>query len=358
MGSRFFKLKIVALEKATKDALTITLRPDAEAQSQFTYQPGQHLVFRFDLDEKEYRRSYSLHTCPEVDKDLAITVKRVKGGRISNWLFENLQLGDVMEALPPTGRFGLETAPKNYRTLFFFAAGSGITPIFSMIKAVLNREPLSNAVLFYGNRNRSSIIFRESLEKLEAGSNGRLSVVHTFSEPYSDWASLWHSAPRKGLIDTDAVEWFITTNPPKATETQYYVCGPGSMNPTVQAALMELGIEKERIHFEYFGVGGKASEPAFPAIELAQVKAHLNGRDHMLEVPAGKTILAALKEEGVHPPYSCESGTCGTCVAKVRKGKVGMRHCFALEEGDISKGLVLTCQALPQSEAVEISFGE
>ena len=356
MANGFHNLRVVHLHRPVADALTITLEVPSGLQGVFAYRPGQHLVFRLQLQGAEQRRSYSLNSCPGVEQHLSVTVKRVKDGLVSNQLNDYLRVGDTLEVMAPTGRFSLETDARKYRTVFLFAAGSGITPVYSMLKAVLHQEPYSSVVLFYGNRNKSSIIFREELEQLRNQFADRLQLAYTFSEPYSDWSSMWEWKLRKGIIDAEAVEWFITNFPPRSNTTEYYICGPGNMNQVVRTALMDLGIEPEQIHFEQFGVGGDVEVPDIPGPERASLTAHLQGQVHSLEVQKGQTLLQALKENGADPPYSCESGTCGTCVAKVKRGQVKMRHCFALEDKEIADGMVLTCQAIPQTENVEITF--
>lgn len=356
MDTQFHNLKVVYLERSIKDALSITLGVPPELRNLFTYHPGQHLVFRFEQEGEEIRRTYSLNSCPGIDLNLQVTVKRVSQGLISNYLNDQIKVGDALEVMPPTGRFLLESEPRNYRTIFLFAAGSGITPMYAILRSILNQEPYSNVCLLYGNKNKSSTIFKTELDELTQEYGERLQVIYIYSQPYSDWAAVKDWKLRKGIIDTETVERFISNHPPKAVETQYYICGPGSMNATVKSTLMNMGIEAERIHYEHFGQGGNAEAAPVEAVDNAKVKARLKGQEISVEIPKGKTILQALKADGHQPPFSCESGTCGTCVARVSKGTVGMRHCFALDDREIEQGLVLTCQGIPQSEVVELTF--
>ncbi|MEM7040540.1 MAG: 2Fe-2S iron-sulfur cluster-binding protein, partial [Bacteroidota bacterium] len=206
-----------------------------------------------------------------------------------------------------------------------------------------------------GNKNSKTIVFKDELQALAEAHPRRLNVVHTLSEPYSDWSMGWGWKQRKGIIDAEAVEWFITENPPRSQRTEYYSCGPGSMNPTVKRTLQGLGVPGELIHFESFGGGGE-EEAAEVAGVAAEVRVHLRGQVYEGAVPAGETLLQFLKAQEADPPYSCESGVCGTCIAKVKQGSVGMRNCMALDDSDVEAGWVLTCQGLPTSEKVEVEI--
>ena len=355
MSNQFHKLKVLAVDNPIKEATTITFDVPTHLYESFNYYPGQHLIIKFMVNGEEARRSYSLNSCPFKEEPLQVTVKRVKGGLVSNYVGDRLKAGDELEVMIPQGRFYADVKEDAYKTYFLFAAGSGITPIVSILKSVLIASPNSAVNLFYGNANQNTIIFKKELDELLEQYPGRLHVVHTLSDPevWSTWEQ-WKG--RKGRIDAESVEWFITNHPPIAQSTEYYICGPGAMNVSVRNTLMGLQIPKELIHIEQFGGNVEELNNNIKAVENAQLAASLNDQIHHLVIPKGKTILQVLKEANTNPPYSCESGVCGTCVAKIIKGKAEMKSCMALEDGEIEKGMVLTCQALPTTEDVSISF--
>ncbi len=355
MSTQFYKLKVLAIDFPIKEAITITLDTPDHLYAFFNYYPGQHLIIRLFINGQEVRRSYSLNSCPFQEEALQITVKRVKGGLISNHLALHLKPGDELEVMTPQGRFYADIKEDAYKTYFLFAAGSGITPIISILKSVLIASPKSAVNLFYGNSNQDTIIFKNELAKLLKQYPDRLQIVHTLSNP-KVWTTWEQWQGKKGRIDSEAVEWFIANHPPVAQTTEYYICGPGAMNKEVRNTLIGLGIPGELIHIEQFGAAAEEEEVNIQAVDNALLSVKLNNQTYQLKIPKGKTILQVLKEADVNPPYSCESGVCATCVAKVIKGKAEMKICMALSDEDIKKGLILTCQALPVSEKIELRF--
>lgn len=355
MSYQFHKLKILAIENPIKEATTITFDLPSHLYKSFNYYPGQHLIIKFFVNGEEARRSYSLNSCPFKEEALQVTVKRVKGGLVSNYVGDHLKVGDELEVMIPQGRFYADIKEDAYKTYFLFAAGSGITPIISILKSVLLASPNSAVNLFYGNANQDTIIFKKELDELQERYSERLQIVHTLSKP-KVWSSWEQWKGRKGRIDAGAVEWFITNHPPIAQSTEYYVCGPGAMNVGVRNTLIGLGIPKGLINIEQFGGNVEALNTDIEAVENAQLTANLNGQTHQLTIPKGKTILQVLKEANANPPYSCESGVCATCVAQLTKGEAEMKACMALDEKEIVKGMILTCQAVPTSELIEIKF--
>lgn len=355
MSNQFYKLKVAAVECPIKEATTINFDIPSSLYEVFNYHPGQHLIIKFMVDGKEARRSYSLNSCPFQEEALQVTVKRVKGGLVSNYVGDHLKVGDELEVMPPQGRFYADIQADAYKTYFLFAAGSGITPIISILKSVLIASPNCVINFFYGNTNQASIIFKNELEDLQKTYPERLQIVYTLSSP-KVWTTWEQWTGKKGRIDAESVEWFITNYPPVAQRTEYYICGPGAMNTSVRNTLIGLGIPKELVHIEQFGGNIETLNTDIPAVDNAQLSVNLNGKNHQLTIPKGKTVLQVLKEANLHPPYSCESGVCATCVAKVTKGKVEMKACMALEEEDIAKGMVLTCQALPTTKEITVNF--
>lgn len=351
----FHKLKVSALQNPVKDAVSITFDVPESLYDKFSFYPGQHLIIKLNIDGEEVRRSYSLNSCPYTNEPLQVTVKRVKGGLVSNYLNDKLKSGDELEVMEPHGRFFADIHQKDYKTFFLFAAGSGITPVMSILKSVLNTAPKSVVNLFYGNSNQDTIIFKKELEHLQEQYDGRLNVVHTLSDPkvWSTWEQ-WKG--KTGRIEADSVEWFINEFPPIAQHTEYFICGPGKMNVAVKKKLLELEIPADLIHIEQFGGADENMDISIEGAENAQLTANVNGQTFTTTIPRGATILKSLKAAKADPPYSCESGICATCVCKVTKGKAEMKNNLVLEEKDIQKGMVLACQAIPVTPEISVSF--
>ncbi|MEM7350087.1 MAG: ferredoxin--NADP reductase [Acidobacteriota bacterium] len=342
-------LRVAGTRREIDSATSIIFDVPEPLRQTFAWRPGQHLNLRFELAGEELRRSYSISSSP-VEGPLRITVKRVHGGRVSNHLNDHVGAGDTIEAMPPSGGFCLDPKAKARRTHYFFGAGSGITPLFSMLTAVLAAEPHSYVNLLYGNQKAKTIIFREALAQLGKEYSDRLQVVHTLSKP-SAWSSFdaW-----KGIVDRLAVEKFIEWHPPYAQDAHYYVCGPGGMNAAVKVALMGLDVPPERIHMESYG-GAIESDTAVAGV-AAQARIELDGERIELEVPQGKTVLRALLDAGYQPPYSCEAGVCSTCRAQLSAGTVHLRARAALEDTEIERGAILTCQAIPTASRIALRY--
>lgn len=316
----------------------------------FSWTAGQHLTVKFEVDGKQERRSYTISSPP--GDPLRITVKRVRDGKVSNHIGDHLKAGDLVEVMPPFGSFTLIPGATARRTHYFFGAGSGITPLFAMIKAMLADEPHSTAHLIYGNADAKTILFQEDLTALCDANPGRISVRHVLSSP-SLWS--WFSPWRSGRIDPATIEKAIKEAPPVAQDTQYWICGPGSMNDDVRTALMALDVPGNRIHTESFGaVTQVATEPAGAIAATAEIR--MDGKTHEIPVEKGQTLLKAALEAGVELPYSCQSGVCGACKANLTEGRVHMSARMALEDDEIENGEILTCQSIAVTDRLHIRF--
>jgi len=354
MNNQFYQLKVAQLNKPIEEATTITFEiPDA-LKSTFQFKPGQHLIIKFIMNGEEARRSYSINSSAISNENLQVTVKRVHKGLVSNYINDSLKEGDTLEVMPPQGMFCVDIAADAYKSYFLFAAGSGITPIISIAKSVLAASPQCYVNLFYGNKNQDTIIFKDELDQLAKQYENRFKVVHTLSEP-KVWTTWQQWKGKKGKIDNDAVEWFITNNPPIAQNTEYYICGPNAMNVNIRAKLMELQIPKNLINIEQFGGGNIEEKTNINSVD-ATAEVVLYGQSHQVNIKAGSTILQALKTASINPPYSCESGICGTCTAKLTKGTAEMKSCMALDDDHLKQGLILTCQALATSPQLKIEY--
>ncbi len=324
--------------------------PDS-LKSTFAWRAGQHLSFRFNLNGKEERRSYSISSSPVSGDPLRITVKRVKDGLVSNHINDTIKKGDVINVMPPFGTFCLDTEPNQRRTHYFFGAGSGITPLYSMLHSVMCNEPHSVAYLAYGNKNADSILFHEAFDKLTKTYGARFGVKHVLSSP-SMWSGFdyW----RKGIVDKEAIEALISENPPYAQDAQYYVCGPGKMNKAIKAALMSLDVPVNRIHMESYSRATEIDDTIRGIEATANVTLH--GATQQIQIAENQTVLEAARDAGINPSFSCQSGVCGACRAKLNDGTVHMRARMALEDIDIEKGNILTCQSVPTSKNLSVTY--
>lgn len=367
MSAQTYRLRVKKRIQETPDAVTLVFEVPEAHRAAFRYKPGQYLTLCFELDGQALRRCYSMSSSP-LEPDLAVTVKRLEGGRVSCHIHDHVKEGDEVEVLPPEGRFCPELHEDQKKNYYLFGAGSGITPLMSILKTVVEVEPQSVVYLLYGSRNEESIIFREELDRLQQRYEGQLFVEHTLSRPktikpkgirglFSKGTPTW---PGKiGRIDVAAVQRFLEEHPPLHPVSEYYICGPGDMIDNVQQALLGLGIDKKYIHKEIFlneGQGQPSSKSSLGLDRPARLIAHLDGQTIETEVQPGKTVLQTLLEQGHDPPYSCTAGACATCMAKVLKGKVVMEACFALEDDEVEKGYILTCQSHPETEELEVTY--
>ncbi len=367
MSKQFHQLKVQEVRQETPEAVSVTFEVPAGLSETFKYKHGQYLTLRFDINGQEIRRAYSMCSSP-LDDHITVTVKRVEGGLASNYIHEAVKPGTVVEVMPPEGRFFTDLNPENKKTYYLFGAGSGITPLMSILRTVLEEEPLSTVFLLYGNRTEESIIFRESLRELADRYAGQLIVEHILSRPprekvkglagfFKKGAILWEG--RMGRIDESNVQDFLNENPPRSRQVEYFICGPGTMIDTVENALQKHGVDKKHIHTERFISGtpqAAATNGQAKSGAGTQVRVHLDGQEIDLAINEGKTILDALIAKGYDPPYSCTAGACSTCMAKVLRGSVRMDACFALDEEEVEEGFILTCQSHPSSEEVEVTF--
>ena len=356
--SQFHKLQVLEVRRETADAVVVSFDVPHNLYDTFNYQAGQYLTLRFQLGREEVRRSYSLCSCPHLEEPLQIGVKRVEGGLVSNHINEELKAGDWVEVMPPDGKFFAEVQAENYKTYYLFAAGSGITPILSILRTVLNTETRSYVHMLYGNRAQDSIMFKEELDALQEEYADRLILVHSLSRPNSSWSDLWTSAAdkpyRTGRIDAEAVNWFINTYPPYAQNVEYFICGPGTMIDNTRQALKAIDVPDQRIFVESFG--GGPIDTSTTGVANAQLTAHLNGETVETKIPEGTTVLRALIQAGKEPPYSCEGGVCSSCRCKLVEGKVHMRNNLALDDDEVKQGHILSCQSIPLTEIVKVRY--
>ncbi|MDQ7263776.1 phenylacetate-CoA oxygenase/reductase subunit PaaK [Paracoccus sp. PS-1] len=357
--ARFHPLKVIDVKRETRDAVVVTLAPRDEDRALFDFTQGQYLTFRRDFDGEELRRSYSI--CAGKDEGaLRVGIKRVDGGAFSTWANENLAPGDEIEAMPPMGKFFTPLDPGAEKQYLGFAAGSGITPVLSIIKTVLAREPRAQFTLVYANRQINTIMFREELEDLKNQHLGRFSVIHVLEQEGQE-IDLFTGRIDAGKMTALFQHWLDA----EAVDTAF-ICGPEPMMLTVAASLRDHGLRDDQIKFELFASSqpGRAkaravSREAVKAGEGVAATVTLDGATRNFQMPRqGETILEAALANSMDAPYSCKAGVCSTCRCKVLEGEVEMAVNHALEDYEVRAGYVLSCQAYPVSDRVVVTYDE
>jgi 3-ketosteroid 9alpha-monooxygenase subunit B len=334
---RFHPLRIARIVRETADTRSFVLEVPPELQSAFAYEAGQFCTFRAWIEGRPYLRCYSMSSSPAVDDELQVTVKRVPGGVVSNWMNDALAPGDVIETSCPAGVFCPSPSDDD---LAAFSAGSGITPVLSIVKTTL--ATTSRRVrLLYANRDRDAIIFAPDLDRLVEQYPGRLEVVH-------------HLDVEHGFVDADAVGALATI----AADVEYFICGPEPFMDIVESTLLGFDVDAWRVHIERF----TPAEPT-PLMEApngaptsSSVTIEHDGRSDTVDHRPGTTVLQTARQMGMAPPFSCESGSCATCMAKVVEGDVTMYVNNALTDDEIAEGWVLTCQAVPATPSVHVVY--
>jgi ring-1,2-phenylacetyl-CoA epoxidase subunit PaaE len=360
MSVLFHPLRVRAIEPDTEEAVVVSFDVPDELREVFGFTQGQYLTLRTEIDGQDLRRSYSI--CAGIDDgELRVGVRKVRGGVFSNWINAHLKPGDSIHVMAPQGRFFVPIEPAARRHHVGIAGGSGITPILSIMKTVLAREPLSRFTLIYGNRLLRSTMFKEEIEDLKNRYLTRLVLHHVFSDEHTD------SPLNMGLMNRAKIGEFLASVVPGHTIDHAYICGPFQMNDEAEAALLAAGVAQEHIHIERFGVAqaentsvGAVIHEAKPGdAELARIVIVRDGLQREIEFRKDQpSILDCASAAGLEVPYSCTSGVCGTCRAKVMEGAVRMERNFALDKNELAAGFVLTCQAHPLTERVVLSFDE
>ncbi|MCE6990704.1 ferredoxin--NADP reductase [Dyadobacter sp. CY323] len=350
--SKYYFLKVKEVEKETEEASTIHFwHPLNEVIS---YRPGQFLTLLIEQDDKKVRRSYSMSSSPYTDVSLAITIKRVPGGFASNMLLDSIKEGDVLEAMEPMGVFFPKQEDDQTRQVVFIGAGSGITPLFSILKSILMVEPESEVFLIYGSRNEESIIFRNKIEKLEAKYGDRFKVVHTLSQPSENWQGETGRLNKSHLLKI--VEGIPTLD---KKEAEYFLCGPEDMMVEAQRALDILGVPTNKVRHESF-LTATAAQPGEIVMEeenaliAREITLFYEGAEYKVPVKPHETVLEAALNMDIDLPYSCQAGMCTACLGRCVSGKVQMDEEDALSQAEIDEGFVLTCVTHPMSDDVII----
>jgi ring-1,2-phenylacetyl-CoA epoxidase subunit PaaE len=350
----FHRLTVAEVERITDDAVAITFAVPDELRDDYAFLPGQHLTVRCELAGDDVRRNYSICSARSAGT-LRIGVKHLPGGAFSGYAVERLRPGDSLDVMTPSGRFTVPFEPGQAKHYCAIAAGSGITPILSIIATALEVEADSRVTLVYGNRTSRSVMFLEDLEELKDRYLGRLQLLHVLSREQQD-AGLLNSRLDAAKLDV----LLGSLIPPEAVD-EWFLCGPAEMIDTARAALLERGVDPGRIHRELFHVGAAApprtADLPTTAAGAADVTILLDGRTSNFSLPAaGQPILDAALAVRPDAPYACKNGMCGTCRARVMDGTVAMDRNYALEDEEVAAGFVLACQAHPTSDRVTLDF--
>ena len=355
-GSHYHNLTIKKIIQETKDAITIVFSHPQDKKIE--YRSGQFLTLIATIGGKEIRRAYSLCSSPFVDEELAVSVKRVDKGLMSNFLPDNFKEGDIVKVMEPMGHFVTDFDKNNKRHLILFAGGSGITPMMSIIKSVINQEPESIVSLIYCNKDIDSIIFRNELERLQTTFEGRLHVIHILDNAPMNWQGY------SGLLNSEMLSKLVERIPDWGIDkTTYLMCGPEGMMKNVDKLLSGRNIPKEKIFKESF-VQGIIDKDKKRDIEIdestnivREVTIRYDGEEHKFKVQPDKAILETALDLGIDLPYSCQSGLCTACRGKALSGKVKLDEEEGLSQSERDEGYVLTCVGHPITDNVIIEIG-
>ena len=346
--SVFYKLPIKEVRRETVEAVSIAFDVPEHLKGEFEFIPGQYVTLQADLDGSVLRRAYSICSRPS-SGELRVSVKEVPKGRFSQFANRKLKAGDQMEVAAPEGRFTLETSnvPKNYMA---FAAGSGITPVISMVQTVLEEEPDSRFLLVYGNKSKKQTMFMKNLDALKETYGDRFTLYYIFSQIISDHAFF-------GRIDKKLVKEVLHKNDP-ASFDDFFLCGPEKMIDTVREELIKQGVKEDSIKFELFSTSSHKIEVKKELSGNTEITVLLDDEETTFEMRKDEFVLDAALAKGLDAPYSCQGGICSSCLARVTEGSATMERNNILDEDEVKEGLILTCQAHPTSDVIKIDFDD
>ena len=356
MSIHFHRLAVKEIKKETPECVSLLFDVPEELKKDFQFSQGQSLTMRAIINGEEVRRTYSICSSP-LENQLKVAVKKVEGGLFSGFANEQLKKGDVLEVMQPVGKFYTELNPAQKKNYLAFAAGSGITPVLSLIKTTLATEQESSFTLVFGNKNRSSIIFFEELESLKNKYMERFNLVHILSREKTETAVNFGRINTEKLNDLDKLVDYAGTD-------EFFICGPEEMIFCIKDYLETKGIDKKKIHFELFTSPGQRTKPEVRSQKSeesgpkSRIAVKVDGRSFDFDLPLASdiTILDAALRQGADLPFACKGGMCCTCKAKLLEGEVMMDVHWGLEEEEVEKGYILTCQSHPKTEKVVVDF--
>jgi ring-1,2-phenylacetyl-CoA epoxidase subunit PaaE len=345
------RLEVTAVRPLTEESTAVHLAVPEDLADVFAFEAGQHVTVVRTEDGEEVRRSYSI-CVPARSGELAVGVRHLPGGRFSSFVAGGLRAGDALDVLPPAGRFGPEIDPAASRHHACIAAGSGITPVISIVATVLAEEPGSRCTVVYGNRRTDTIMFVEELEDLKNRYPSRLQIVHVLSRESQPVPLL------EGRLDPQRLTALLDALLPPESVDEWYLCGPFGMVHDARSVLLERGVDAKHVHRELFHADAApvtAPQTTESVNGAATVTIVLDGRRSTFPVAGGSILEAALRNRP-DAPYACKGGVCGTCRCRIVEGEVAMDHCYALEQDEVDAGVVLACQAHPRSERIVLDF--
>jgi len=354
--AKFFPIKVKDVYKETEDCSVVTFDVPEDLKSDFKYHQGQHLTLKKDINGEDVRRSYSLCSSP-VDDEWKVAVKQIFEGKFSTYVNQQLKANDIIEVMPPSGDFGVDIKEDIENTYLFFAAGSGITPVLSMIKTHLAKEPNANCKLFYSNKNAKSIIFKEEIEQIRNKYFGRFEIFYFLTREQRDIELL------NGRFTPEKIQLLANSVFDIDQVTDVFICGPEQMIFMIRDEFTALGLNKNQIHYELFVTGiseedKKRAEAAMAKREDGTEITILDGGKefHFIMNKDYENILDAALAAGADLPFACKGGVCSTCKCKLMEGDVEMKVNYALEKDEVEQNFVLSCQAIPTSKRVTVDF--
>jgi ring-1,2-phenylacetyl-CoA epoxidase subunit PaaE len=353
----FHSLQVKKVQPETEDCVSVSFVVPAELKEVFSFKQGQNLTVRKTLGGEALRRNYSICTSPQ-ERELKVAIKKVPGGVFSTWANEELKAGDFLDVMPPTGKFYTELSPSQKKNYVAFTAGSGITPILSIIKTTLATEPGSSFTLVYGNRTKNSIIFKEELEGIKDKYLERFRLYHVLSRERTE------AAINTGRIDAEKCALYFDKLISLERCDEFFLCGPEEMIFCVRDLLQERGVKRENIHFELFTVPGQKRATVDTSMDKTEdhgprskVSVKLDGIQFDFDLSyEGQSVLDAALKQGADLPYACKGGVCCTCKARLLEGEVVMDENWGLEADEVAAGFILTCQSHPRTERIVVDF--
>jgi ring-1,2-phenylacetyl-CoA epoxidase subunit PaaE len=348
--STFYKLAVKEIRRETPSSVSILFNVPEELQPNYTFIAGQYVTLKLTLDGQEVRRAYSICSSPKSGA-LRIAVKAVKNGFFSTFANEKLAVGNIIEVGTPEGKFTFEPSFDKQKNYIAFAAGSGITPVLSIIKTVLEEEPKSTFVLVYGNKSAEETIFHEELHQLHLQNVARFFVHYVYSKTNVDGELF-------GRIDKSAVNFVLKNKHSQKEFSKYYLCGPEEMINLVAAVLKENNVAEKDVKFELFTASTAENKDAGTLNGHTKITVLVDDEEATFEMSQKQTLLEAALKQGLDAPYSCQGGICSSCICRVTEGAAVMKKNSILTDSEIAEGLVLACQALPTSETIKVDFDD
>jgi ring-1,2-phenylacetyl-CoA epoxidase subunit PaaE len=348
--SSFYKLNIKEIKRETPQTVSVLFNVPLEFQDFYKFTAGQYLNLKVTLDGQEMRRAYSICSAPD-SGELRVAIKAVKNGHFSKFANEKLAVGNTIEVGTPEGKFTFEPNPDKQNNYLGFVAGSGITPVMSIIQSVLKQEPKSSFVLVYGNKSPEETIFHDQLHELQLKYVGRLFVHNIYSRTQLD-GDLF------GRIEKSTVNFVMNNKHAEKEFDKFYLCGPEEMINTVTQVLKEKNIPEKNIKFELFTTSSKENTISTTQNDHTKISVIVDGDETTFEMSSKQSILEAALKQGIDAPYSCQGGICSSCLARITKGTAQMKKNSILTDGEIAEGLLLTCQAHPTSSEIAINYDD